>query len=102
MPDSLACPGSGHEACGNSTKPTKTLAVPGGLIFGTAALADGMTHDQYEAAEDVCEAEAKGTERIAKADLKARHEPTARNVQKARDARVEATYSVARERGARQ
>jgi hypothetical protein len=99
---------------------TKVLVIAGGLILGTAALADGMTHAQFETgenaieaeykaakkhcdslsgrAEDVCEAEAKGVERVAKADLRVRYEPTASHVQDARNARIEATYSVAMER----
>lgn len=99
---------------------TKVLVIAGGLILGTAALADGMTHAQSETgenaieaeykvakkhcdslsgrAEDVCEAEAKGVERVAKADLRVRYEPTASHVQDARNARSEATYSVAMER----
>lgn len=104
---------------------TRVLVIAGGLVFGTAALADGMTHAQYEAAEnaieadskaakkhcdalggraeDVCEAEAKGTENVAKADLEARYEPTAKNVQKARNARdrgeVLGCHGAVREQG---
>jgi hypothetical protein len=96
------------------------MAIAGGLAFATAALADGMTHAQYEAAEkgikadykaakthcdklsgraeDVCEAEAKGAARVAKADLKARYEPSAKHTEAARHARIEAKYSVAKER----
>jgi hypothetical protein len=40
----------------------------------------------------------KGTEDVAKAELEARREPTASNVEKARIARAEAKYSVAMER----
>jgi hypothetical protein len=98
----------------------KTLVLSAGLVFSTGALADGMTHAQYEAqeksikadykaakarcdamgghAEDVCEAEAKGNASVARAELEARHEPTAKNVENARTARVEANYSVAMER----
>jgi hypothetical protein len=96
------------------------MAIAGGLAFATAALAEGMTHAQYEAAEkaikadykaakmhcdalsgraeDVCEAEAKGAARVAKADLRARYEPSAKHSEAARNARVEARYSVAMER----
>jgi hypothetical protein len=99
---------------------TKVMAIAGGLVFATAALADGMTHAQYEAAEkgikadykaaknhcdalsgraeDVCEAEAKGAARVAKADLRARYEPSTKHTEAARNARVEAKYSVAMER----
>jgi hypothetical protein len=99
---------------------TKVMAIAGGLAFATAALAEGMTHAQYEAAEegikadykaakkhcdglsgraeDVCESEAKGAARVAKADLRARYEPSAKHTEAARNARVEARYSVAMER----
>jgi hypothetical protein len=98
----------------------KALAIGAGLIFSTAAMANGMTHAQYEAqeqgikaeyktakarcdamsghAEEVCEAEAKGNASVARAELEARHEPTAKNVEGVRTAKVEATYSVAMER----
>lgn len=49
-------------------------------------------------AKDVCEEEAEGKEKVAKADLKARHEPTPRNHEKARVARADATYGVADEK----
>ena len=49
-------------------------------------------------AKDVCEEEAKGKEKVAKADLTAREEPTARNQEKARVARADAAYEVAKEK----
>ena len=49
-------------------------------------------------AKDVCEEEAEGKEKVAKADLKAQHEPTPRNQQKAREARADAAYEVAKEK----
>jgi len=98
----------------------KALALGAGLLFSTGALADGMTHDQYETqeqriqaeyktakarceamkghAEDVCEAEAKGHASVARAELQAKYEPTAKNVETARNARAEAAYSVSMER----
>jgi hypothetical protein len=98
----------------------KALALGAGLVFGATAMADDMTHAQYESqeqgikadykaakarcdamkghAEDVCEAEAKGNASVARAELEARHEPTARNIEDARKARAEANYSVAMER----
>lgn len=99
---------------------TQALALVGGLFLGTVAAADDMTHAQYESAEekiefnykvakghcgalsgnakDVCVAEAKGTQSIEKAELEARHEPTARNIQDVRHAKAEARYSIAMER----
>ena len=47
-------------------------------------------------AKDVCEEEAEGKEKIAKAELKAQHEPTPRNHQKVLEARADATYEVAK------
>jgi hypothetical protein len=99
---------------------TQALALVGGLFLGTVAVAEDMTHAQYESAEDkvefnykvakghcgalagnakeVCVAEAKGARSVEKAELEARHEPTARNIQDVRQAKVEAKYSVAMER----
>jgi hypothetical protein len=65
----------------------KALAIGAGLIFSTAVMADGMTHAQYEAREQ-----------SIRAELEARHEPTAKNAEGVRTAKVEATYSVAMER----
>jgi hypothetical protein len=99
---------------------TQALALVGGLFLGTVAAANEMTHAQYESAEekiehsykaakghcgtlagnakDVCVAEAKGAQSVEKAELEARHEPTARNIQDVRHAKAEAKYSVAMER----
>ena len=49
-------------------------------------------------AKDVCEEEAKGKEKVGKADLKAQQEPTPRNQEKARIARADAAYEVAEEK----
>ena len=98
----------------------KALTLAGALAFGTSAMADGMTHAQREAAEDgieatykaarkqcdsmtgnareICVAEAKGEESVAKAELVARNDPTAQNTQRVRTAKAEAQYSVAMER----
>ena len=46
----------------------------------------------------MCEKEAKGKEHVAKAELKAQHEPTPRNQEKAREARADADYDVAKEK----
>ena len=49
-------------------------------------------------AKDVCEEEAEGKEDIAKADLEAQYKPTPRNQEKARVARADAAYEVAKEK----
>ena len=49
-------------------------------------------------AKDVCQKEAKGKEKIAKAELDAKMNPTAANQRKAREAKAEADYDVAKER----
>jgi hypothetical protein len=49
-------------------------------------------------AKDVCQKEAKGKEKIAKADLDAKMNPTAANQRKAKEAKAEAEYDVAKER----
>jgi hypothetical protein len=83
-------------------------------------MAQSMSKDAYKAAEDriaaeyttdkakcdplsgntkdICIAEAKGKEKVAKADLEARYEPTAKNHYKARVAKAEADYAVANEK----
>ena len=49
-------------------------------------------------AKDICEKEAKGNEKIAKADLDVRDKPTELTQYKARLARADAAYEVAKER----
>ena len=48
--------------------------------------------------KDICQAEAKGAEKVAKAELEAQHKPTPRNAQKALEAKANAAYSVAKEK----
>lgn len=96
------------------------VAVAIGLAFSTGAMAEGMSKDAYKAledqievqyelakeacdgldgnAEDICQAEAKGDEKVAKAELEADYKPTPKNQYQARIARAEADHSVARER----
>jgi len=45
--------------------------------------------------KDICIAEAKGKEKVAKAELEARNEPTAKNRYDALIAKAEADYAVA-------
>jgi hypothetical protein len=49
-------------------------------------------------AKDICQAEAKGKERVAKAQLDAKHDNTPRNQRKAAEAKINAEYDVAKER----
>ena len=49
-------------------------------------------------AKDVCEKEAKGKEKVAKAELDAKHNPSAANQRKVEQAKADAKYEVAKER----
>jgi hypothetical protein len=102
----------------NTVAHALTLAV--GLTFTTSASAEVMSKDQYKAAEkvieadykagkagcsqlagnanDICVAEAKGKEKIAKAELEAQHEPTAKHRTAVTAAKADAAYDVAKER----
>lgn len=48
-------------------------------------------------AKDVCEAQAKGDQKIARAQLEAQYKPSARNDQKLKEAQADARYDVAKE-----
>jgi len=97
-----------------------TMAVTIGLVFNAGVMAQSMSKDTYKAAEDriaaeytsdmancgslsgnakdICIAEAKGKEKVAKAELEARNEPTAKNRYNAVIAKAEADYAVANEK----
>lgn len=49
-------------------------------------------------AKDVCEKEAKGREKVAKAELEAKTTPSERNQRKVQEAKAEAQYDVAKEK----
>lgn len=96
------------------------LAFAVGLAFSAGAMAQSMVKDDYKAgknqserqykaekaacnsfsgnAKDICIAEAKGREKVAKADLDASYKPTANSHYKARVVAAEAAYSIAKER----
>lgn len=96
------------------------IAATASLVFGASAFAQAMSKEVYKAAEeqieatyksdkaacdslsgnaeDVCVAQAKGKEKTAKAELEARYDPTAKNRYKARVAKAEADYEVAKEK----
>jgi hypothetical protein len=98
----------------------RLLALAAGLAFGTAAHADGMTYAQYESEErslgarsqeagvrcdtyvanarDICLAEARGRESVARAELRARYQPDTRNLRRVLRARADAIYAVSIER----
>ena len=98
----------------------RLLALAGGLVFGAAAHADGMTDAQYASEErhlgarheeagvrcdayggnarDVCLAEARGRESVARAELRAQYQPGTSNLRKVLRARADAIYAVSIER----
>ncbi len=87
---------------------------------GSAFAADGMTKDAYKSAKDkieeqakadkkacepmkdnakdVCQAEAKAKEKIAKAELDAQNKPGAKADEKVRTMKAEGEYEVAKEK----
>ena len=48
--------------------------------------------------KDACEADAKGKEKVAKAELKAKYDPTPANQRKVEEAKAEHQYKVAKEK----
>jgi hypothetical protein len=90
------------------------------LAFGGGALASGLSKADYQAgkttiateyksaatgcsafsanAKDVCIAEAKGNESVAKAELEARYQPTSKARYNVSVAKAEADYAVAKEK----
>ncbi len=97
------------------------MAVAGGFLFSLGAMAEqSMPHGVYKAekerieaeykvdkarcdslagnAKNICLAEAKGKEEVAEADLEARYKPSKDSRYKARAAKAEADYKVAKER----
>ncbi|MDB5731907.1 MAG: hypothetical protein JWQ03_1802, partial [Variovorax sp.] len=49
-------------------------------------------------AKDVCDKEAKGHEKVSKAELEQQYKPSSSHARKAADEKVEATYQVAKEK----
>jgi hypothetical protein len=96
------------------------LALVVGLACSAGAMAQSMAKDDYKAgkeqiagqykaekaacnsfsgnAKDVCVAEAKGHEKVAKANLEASYKPSVNSRYKARLVAAEAAYSIAKER----
>ena len=48
--------------------------------------------------KDICQAEAKGAEKVAKAELEAQYKPSPSHDKKVRDAKADAAYDVAKEK----
>jgi hypothetical protein len=96
------------------------LAVTTGATFSLGAQAQGMTKAEYTAekdkisatyktdraacdadkgnAKDICIAQAKGKEKVDKADLEDRYKPSEKMRYKAHMAKADADYAVAKER----
>ena len=96
------------------------IALAVSLAFSTAATAQSVSKDDYEAVKDkiaaeyklakascdslsgnpndICMAGAKGNEKVALAELEAGYKPTSETRYQARVARAEADYEVAKER----
>ncbi|HSW19518.1 MAG TPA: hypothetical protein VLJ86_20020 [Ramlibacter sp.] len=98
-----------------------SLAIAAGFGIGANAFAaDAMTRDAYKAekdkietqakadkkacdpmkanAKDICQAEAKAKEKIAKAELDAKNKPDARATEKVQLMKAEGEYEVAKEK----
>ena len=90
--------------------PTDRGSVKGAVADGKVKNADeDRIEAEYKAdkakcdtmsgnAKDVCVKEAKGKEKVAKAELDARANPSERNQRKVEEAKAEAKYEVAKER----
>jgi hypothetical protein len=96
------------------------IALAVGLVFGTGAMAQSVSKDEYKVrndrieadfkseraacdafvanSKDVCRAQAKGKENIAKAELEASYKPSQKAHYDARVAKAEADFSVARQK----
>jgi hypothetical protein len=96
------------------------IALAIGFAFSSGAMAQSMSKNDYKAgkdkiaaeyksakagcvplsgnASDICKAETKGKEEVALAELEASYKPTRKAHYKARVAKAEADYSVAKER----
>jgi len=99
---------------------THSITLALGLAFSAGAMAENMSDNAYQAAKDrivaeyksdkanceplaanirdICMAEAKGKENIAKAELEARRKDTPKNHYDVHAAKAEAAYAVAKEK----
>ena len=98
----------------------KVLVVAIGLTFSAGAMAEGLSKSEYKAgkekiaaeyktakascgsvsanANDICMAEAKGKEKVAKAEFEATNKPSSKTRHDVSVAKAEADYAVAKER----
>jgi hypothetical protein len=98
----------------------KVIALALGLAFSLGATAQDMSKESYKAEKDgieaayksakaacdgmsgnqkdICVAEAKGNEKISKAELEAKYKPSEKNVYDAKVAKANADFDVAEER----
>ena len=96
------------------------IAAAVSLAFSACAMASTMTKDEYKAgkkgieadytstkagcgpllanAKDICQAEAKGKENVALAELEASYKPSAKTRYDVRIAKADADYAVAKEK----
>ena len=99
---------------------TKLIAIAALCAGSFLCTAQAMTKDEYKAgkvkveadyktdkkacdamkgnAKDVCIKEAKGKEKIAKADLEQSYEPSDKHMKKAAEAKADSEYAVAKEK----
>ena len=99
---------------------TKLLILTAALSFTFAGSAMALTQGEYKAgmtkasadykagqtscaalkanAKDICMSEAKGMERVAKAELEAQYKPSTKNTEKVALAKGNATYDTAKEK----
>ena len=97
-----------------------SILVALGLTFSGSSIAQNMSKDEHEAAEksivaqykldkakcesltgnaeDICIAEAKGKEKVAKAELEAKFKPSKEAAYKVSVAKAEANYDVTKEK----
>jgi hypothetical protein len=97
-----------------------TIALAVSLAFSSGVMAQNLSKNDYQAgkdkisaeyklakarcaplsgnAKDICVAEAKGTEKVALAELEVSYKPTRENRYEARVAKAEADHAVAKER----
>jgi hypothetical protein len=106
----LACSaGYAQYGTGSTTKPdpNKTTTAPAAKGADKAAMdsieqtykADKQACDAMkDNAKDICMAEAKGKEKVAKAELQYQKDPSDRNRMKLADTKAEANYDVAKEK----
>lgn len=109
-----------HEGTTMNKLQLTAIAIVSTMALSFGAIAQSLSKDEYKAskdkiaadykgaktackslsgnANDICVAEAKGQENIAKAELEARYKPTAKNQSEVYIAKAEAGYALAKEK----